>query len=283
MKQNDDTWLEWRRSGIGSSDAPAILGVCPYRTIADVYREKKNGTQQYAHPGMLRGKRLEPVARAEYERTAGLVVQPATRVHPAIDWMRASLDGIAFDDDHLVEIKVPSDGTFAKLREERTCPAHYQAQIQHQLAVTGARTADLWVWHPDHEGLRIPVARDEDYIARLIEAEGQFWAMVLDGVPPPDPALGEERTDGPWLDAAREYVRAEAVVAEWRGRQDAARELLVSMMGDAVRVRGGGVSLTQITSKGKVNYKRVPQLEGVNLDAYRGPTLNTVRVTVMEG
>ena len=33
-------WLEWRKKGIGGSDAGAVLGVSPYKTVRDVYCEK---------------------------------------------------------------------------------------------------------------------------------------------------------------------------------------------------------------------------------------------------
>ena len=37
---DEETWLEYRRKGIGGSDAAAVLGVSPYKTARDVYFEK---------------------------------------------------------------------------------------------------------------------------------------------------------------------------------------------------------------------------------------------------
>ncbi len=282
MTQDTPEWHAWRRSGIGSSDAAAILGLCPYRTILDVYRDKVEGAETYAHPGMLRGKRLEGVARADYEAATGLVVQPATRTHGALDWMRASYDGLTFEGDHGVEIKVLGDASYAAI-QSTGCPAHYLAQIQHQYAVGSLAGVQFWGWHPDREPILIAVPRDDEYIGRLIEAEQQFWACVQDRVPPPDPRAAETRTDQPWLTAAEEYVRAEAIIAEWSGRKDAAREVLIGMLGEATRARGGGVALTKYVRKGNVEYRRVPQLKGVDLDPYRGAATEAVRVTLTEG
>lgn len=33
----EETWLEYRRKGIGGSDAAAILGVSPFATARDLY------------------------------------------------------------------------------------------------------------------------------------------------------------------------------------------------------------------------------------------------------
>ena len=33
-------WLEWRRKGIGGSDAAAILGISPFATAKDLYYDK---------------------------------------------------------------------------------------------------------------------------------------------------------------------------------------------------------------------------------------------------
>ena len=37
-----DEWLNWRRKGIGGSDAATILGVSPFATARDLYYDKSN-------------------------------------------------------------------------------------------------------------------------------------------------------------------------------------------------------------------------------------------------
>ena len=37
-----DEWLEWRRKGIGGSDAATIIGVSPFSTARDLYYDKLN-------------------------------------------------------------------------------------------------------------------------------------------------------------------------------------------------------------------------------------------------
>ena len=39
-----EQWLEYRRKGIGGSDAAAVLGISPFRTGRDLYYDKLNIT-----------------------------------------------------------------------------------------------------------------------------------------------------------------------------------------------------------------------------------------------
>jgi hypothetical protein len=45
--------------------------------------------------------------------------------------------------------------------------------------------------------------------------------------------------------------------------------------------QGGGVSVTRFWKAGAVNYKAVPELKGVNLEAFRGKLREEVRVTAV--
>ena len=44
-----EEWLEWRRKGIGGSDAATIIGVSPFSTARDLYYDKLNigGNEQW--------------------------------------------------------------------------------------------------------------------------------------------------------------------------------------------------------------------------------------------
>lgn len=40
LEHNSPEWLAFRKSGIGGSDAAAILGISPFRTNVEVWEEK---------------------------------------------------------------------------------------------------------------------------------------------------------------------------------------------------------------------------------------------------
>lgn len=55
-----EQWLEYRRKGIGGSDAAAVLGISPFRTGRDLYYDKLNTVRRHSiwhrGPGLYRHK-----------------------------------------------------------------------------------------------------------------------------------------------------------------------------------------------------------------------------------
>jgi len=60
---------------------------------------------------------------------------------------------------------------------------------------------------------------------------------------------------------------------------DAAKARLVALTSHSSE-RGFGVTVTRYLKVGSVDYKRVPQLDGVDLEPYRGAAREEVRVVV---
>ena len=58
-----------------------------------------------------------------------------------------------------------------------------------------------------------------------------------------------------------------------------AKQRLICLASHA-KVEGAGVSVTRFFKQGSVDYKRVPQLADVDLEQFRGPGREEVRVTV---
>jgi len=187
-EQGTAAWLNWRLDGIGASDAPALMGENPWKSPARLFAEKCAAKRSYftgrAGGGSLggssasRGTALEPQARHLYNRAHGTDTQALCVQSRAHAWLRASLDGIDRATGHLVEIKC-GDKVYAHTAETNTVPGYYVGQLQYQLAVTGFPAVDFWVWLPGRAALLLTVARDEDYIARLIVRGAAFWAEVV--------------------------------------------------------------------------------------------------------
>lgn len=179
LKQEGPIWQQWRQAGIGASDAPIILGVSPFKTAHELWQEKTGRKPPFAgNWATRRGIRMEPLARTHYEAVTGLTVQPHCRQHPDLLWMRASLDGITFDGDIILEIKCPGKKDHASALEDRV-PEKYWPQIQHQLAVTGARVCHYWSFD-GKKGALVAVSPDRAYIEELVERERAFWDCVLE-------------------------------------------------------------------------------------------------------
>jgi len=63
------------------------------------------------------------------------------------------------------------------------------------------------------------------------------------------------------------------------GKPDAAKAALVGLAKHPSET-GSGVTVTRFWKQGNVDYKKVPELAGVELDAYRGKAREEVRVSV---
>lgn len=196
------TWLAERRTGIGGSDAAAILGLSPWVSAFQVWMDKTDSFDPPPPtPAMEWGLRLEPAVREAFEDATGLTVAspidgltwtqyraaPHVLRHPELPWMLVSLDGQILQDGGVYEAKTASpwddgwDGV-----EANVVPDHVVIQAQHSMAVRGASVCHGAVLIGGKDFHTFRVARDEQFIADLIVAEGRWWEThVLGNTPPP--------------------------------------------------------------------------------------------------
>lgn len=178
LRQGTSEWLEWRHNGIGASDASTIMGENRFKSAAQLLQEKRGPAQDYGQNSvMARGTELEPEARRLYVAKTGREVRPACLQSTRYDWLRASLDGLAVNNDAVVEIKC-GQSAYRKASQTRSVPNYYYGQVQHILAVTGLDSLDFWCYWPGSPALLIPVPRNDSYIERLLEKELEFWNLV---------------------------------------------------------------------------------------------------------
>ena len=179
LQQGTTAWLAWRRGGIGASDAPTIMGVSPWMDLETLWLDKTGRRRGgFSNHAMRRGQRLEPEARALYIRATRVRVEPACLEHGAHRWMRGSLDGINADGSVVLEVKCPGAADHG-VAVRGGIPGKYVPQLQHLLAVSGARVCHYWSYR-DGEGTLVEVAPDAGYIRRLVARERDFWQHVLD-------------------------------------------------------------------------------------------------------
>jgi putative phage-type endonuclease len=179
LEQGSSVWLDWRRGGIGASDAPVIMGVSPWMDAETLWLEKTG--RQSGRPSsfaMRRGQILEPQARTLYIQRTGIHVAPLCLEHGERRWMRASLDGISDDGRVVLEVKCPGAADHA-VAQRGAVPPKYVPQLQHLLAVAGAPVCHYWSYR-DGEGVLVEVAPDPAYAARLAEREEEFWRLVVE-------------------------------------------------------------------------------------------------------
>jgi putative phage-type endonuclease len=204
-----DHWLEARRAGIGASDAAVILGVSKWKSPLQLFAEK-TGLADVAESEkdyLTWGHRLEPVIASAYEDETGRTTfdpgDYAIQRHSHVPWMIATIDRLVTrwpeDSPHRPPVEIPGapgvlelKTTNAFRREEwkDEPPLAYQIQLQHQMAVTGHMWGSIAVLIGGQSFLWTDIARNQDFIDKLMTAEEKFWMRVL-------------RRDAPEPDASR--------------------------------------------------------------------------------
>jgi putative phage-type endonuclease len=279
LTQGTEEWHAYRRQKRNASESAAVLGISPWTTPYQLWLIKTGRFVHKTTVAMQRGTYLEPAARAAYEAQSGLVMQPVVLEDGAYS---ASLDGMTMDGDLVLEIKCPIRGEQSGLWEEVAngkVPAHYLAQIQHQLMVSGAEVAHLWVWSGS-AGLLHKVYRDDDWIQRIRAAWDSFQPYLDSDTPPPlSDADTRVRTDSDWESAARAFAQAKKLADEQAERLEAARTALLALA-QHPKESGAGVSVTRFWRAGNVDYRKVPVLQGFDLEQYRGKAREEVRISV---
>ncbi len=186
MIQGTQEWLDWRKLGIGSSDAPAIMGCDPYRKRGDVLLEKLGqAPDTKVNDAMRLGTKWEPAARAMHFFETGLDMPPAEFVHPEFSYLRASLDGY-LKNLFFLEIKYMGEKNFDLIAQTRFPLEHHWVQIQHQCLVTDMLTCTYVPYTLTEDKRKIariqyvPVSYDEAYCTgELFDELTKFWQEVI--------------------------------------------------------------------------------------------------------
>lgn len=179
-------WLEERRKGIGGSDIAAIMGLSPFKTAYQVYREKRKEVEDWQGNELTDwGKRMEPAIRQWYSDKTGRDVRLPDKImyHPQHPFMLASLDGFT-DDGRVVEIKTARSGKNWGEPETNQIPDYYAVQVHHYMTITGFQVADIPVSIAGSSPSLYIVEADKEISEMIIEACAKFWERVQSGNPP---------------------------------------------------------------------------------------------------
>ena len=100
LAQGSAAWHQHRATALNASDAPAMLGISPYKSRAELVRERATGIGPEVTPEQQRifdrGHRIEALARPQAEAVIGEDLSPCVGTSGKFS---ASFDGITFTGD----------------------------------------------------------------------------------------------------------------------------------------------------------------------------------------
>ena len=280
-----DQWLDVRRSGIGSSDAAAAVGLNPYKSQLELWMEKtgRGAALPQVDPNdesspMYWGTLLEPIVAAHYTKRTGNRVRKVNAVlqHPTYPWMRANLDREVMGSPDVAILECKTAGINGARLWKEGVPDYVHLQVMHQLAVTGKQAADVAVLICGQDLQIFRIQRDEEQIQQLIRLEQAFWEYVEKDLQPP--ADGSDSADlalrclyprdtGEVLDLSQETELAAAFSDLLAVRQKLADVTeLESQLKQRIQQRIGDASRAMFEC-GEVSWKR--SKDSVSLDTAR--------------
>lgn len=175
-----EKWLDLRRTGIGGSDAPAILGQTSWGSATSVqaskwgFDEPQEEREELRWGHLLEAPMLERLTEETKKRFTPFGMLLRSKEYP---WAICTPDGRTFNEDP--ESWAQCKSTILREEWEDGLPDRVWTQVQHEMLVTGA----------DHEyvaALLFPrtfvwtlVKRDEEYLnSTHIPAMAHFWELT---------------------------------------------------------------------------------------------------------
>lgn len=259
-------WMELRKTGIGGSDAGAILGVNPYRGAYGVWADKLGLLPESPdNEAMRQGRDFEDYVARRFAEKTGLKIRHEyhmlrSTAHP---FMLADIDRRVAGEKAGLECKTSKDLRLARYKNG-DFPIEYYAQCLHYLAVTGW---DKWhlavlVYGTDLLTFTIDRADVTEDIEALIRAEGAFWRDHVKKRQSPTPdglestgkallAVHPIAEEGAALDADPEADRMLSELIEVKDkikalekREDELTNRIKDAMGDNEELRGTAARAT---------------------------------------
>jgi putative phage-type endonuclease len=251
-----EQWLDWRREGIGGSDAPAIMGVSPWATAYEKWEEKVWGKRQADNSSKRFGRDTEEASRREFEDLMGLRMVPVNVQNTKESWLRASLDGLDLNGDKVVEIKKANKEDHAIALTDRV-PEKYYPQCQHILKVTGKDGMFYFSSPADgSSGKIVEVARDSQYIDQLLTPkEKEFWEQVTTNKAPvlTDRDYLNMENNKKWIETSQKWKETTNSLRAMENQEKLLRGELVALSKNH-NAKGNNLSLSKSVVQGRIDY-----------------------------
>ena len=272
---------EKRNGRVTASAIGAILGVNPYQSREDqmrvMVRQYHGAEREFTgNEATEYGHKWESTAIDDYELDSGntVVRDPDFVIHPEHDWLGCTPDGL-IGEDGLVEIKCPY---YAKKLYSLSDKPMYLYQCYLQLIITGRKWCDFYVWSAEKQMSDIATLHDaKKWFAEHFDNIKAFYDEYLEIVsseklskPYLEDLEVDMSEDSEWLELEKAYLLSKTEMENNKAEMDKLKAELIDLAkAKGKKCKGTNLQAYKATRKGNVQYAKVPELKGVNLDEYR--------------
>lgn len=280
LKQRSPEWYKCLETTIGGSDIYTIMGKNPFKHPIDLYDELKNpgSRKTFVNEAMQRGTDLEDEAREWYNKRARFsMYQPDCEIHPQHPFLRASLDGIDFSGKRALEIKSPQDNKLKAVKEYGVSDDYY-CQIQYQYwFFESLEMIDLLVYQGNDfttfgrtNGI-FPVEKDVTFINAMMDQVFDFYNSLANNNPPSDTRnkTEYEQIDNDFWQTKYKALKEirERISSDTKTEKEIKEQ--IERFANGRNLKGLGMSISHIASKGTIDYSIIPELNSIDLERYR--------------
>jgi len=278
LEQGSQKWLDARKNHFCASEAPAVMSVNPYfpRNPTELAKQKLGYVNTFVSQAMKEGHRLEPIIRQQVEDQTEIGFMPAVMVK---DKYLASLDGINFDGDTILEIKAPqSNNATVKWAMEGRVILPHQYQIQHQLMVSGADKCIYAVRNPeDGQIITCDVFPDQILQKKLKQAWADFKPLM-------ELTEDELKTSEPLPDDLApmidDFIEAEALLKQAKKRVEEKRAEILADLDASKSYENDKIRISRRQRKGSLD-KTALEAE-IDLSKYIKPATSYTVLEVLK-
>lgn len=181
-------WLAERK--IGSSDAPSIVGLNPYKSKYKLFLEKTGAIEPDNlddNESVQWGKILEPVIAEQFANKTKLVVRPngGNNIYcEQYPFATATPDFYVLENGEIGTLEIKNTSEYNLNDWESGVPNYAHIQKMHQLAITGLKFGYVAGLIGGNKLKYHKVYADPEIIKHLMQQEEIFWQMVIDKTPP---------------------------------------------------------------------------------------------------
>lgn len=181
LEQGSDAWHKHRLAHFNASEAPAMAGISPYQSRAELLKQKATGfipdVDADTQVRFANGHKFEAQARKWAEEIIGAPLSAPT-VSCVIDGLQlsASYDGATADGDVIFEHKT-LNASLASALDSGKIPDQYKPQMVQQMLILGARKCLFMASNGDKKTMRYAwYESDASKQTRLLAGWKQFEA-----------------------------------------------------------------------------------------------------------